>query len=184
MASSGIRKDIWTRRGFNERMQYSEDDEYTRWCRAQGYRIAYCPASVVMHSHNYTPRQAYKRSFGEAWALAAMSNELSLVGGTPSSRMGTMADEGIRPTSYLLLGGGYGRGEGGVWRTPDGDRPYNDLEFYVCLRGSRHWNEQYYQRPIEILGEILTPQTGVHVEFKIISLAELARQRVSMFSYD
>jgi rhamnosyltransferase len=24
-----------------------------------------------MHSHNYTPRQAYKRSFGEAWALAA-----------------------------------------------------------------------------------------------------------------
>ena len=23
-----------------------------------------------MHSHNYTPRQAYKRSFGEAWALA------------------------------------------------------------------------------------------------------------------
>jgi rhamnosyltransferase len=26
---------------------------------------------VVMHSHNYTPAQAYKRSFGDAKALAA-----------------------------------------------------------------------------------------------------------------
>src|SRR6185369_14937007 len=32
----------------------------------------YCPESVVMHSHNYTARQAYKRSFGEAKALAAV----------------------------------------------------------------------------------------------------------------
>lgn len=72
MVSSGLRKDVWARRGFLESMQYSEDDEYTRWCRAQGYHIAYCPESVVMHSHNYTPRQAYKRSFGEAWALAAV----------------------------------------------------------------------------------------------------------------
>lgn len=70
MVSSGLRRDVWAQRGFREAMQYSEDDEYTRWCRAEGYEIAYCPTSVVMHSHNYTPRQAYKRSFGEAWALA------------------------------------------------------------------------------------------------------------------
>jgi len=72
MVSSGLRRDVWTLRGFRETMQYSEDDEYTRWCRAEGYRVCYCPNSVVMHSHNYTPRQAYKRSFGEAWALAAV----------------------------------------------------------------------------------------------------------------
>lgn len=72
MVSSGLRKDVWARRGFLESMQYSEDDEYTRWCRAEGYRVVYCPESVVMHSHNYTPRQAYKRGFGEAWALAAV----------------------------------------------------------------------------------------------------------------
>jgi rhamnosyltransferase len=73
MVSSGLRRDVWARRGFRETMQYSEDDEYTRWCRAEGFRIAYCPDSVVMHSHNYTPRQAYQRSFGEAWALAGVS---------------------------------------------------------------------------------------------------------------
>jgi rhamnosyltransferase len=72
MVSSGLRKEIWSRRGFLETLQYSEDDEYTRWCRAEGYQVIYCPESVVMHSHNYTPRQAYRRSFGEAKALAAV----------------------------------------------------------------------------------------------------------------
>jgi rhamnosyltransferase len=72
MASSGIRKDIWSRRGFDERMQYSEDDEYTRWCRAQSYRVEFVPESVVMHSHNYTLPQVYKRGFGEGRALAAV----------------------------------------------------------------------------------------------------------------
>jgi rhamnosyltransferase len=72
MVSSGLRKDIWSKRGFLADMQYSEDDEYTRWCVAQGYRVVYCPNSVVMHSHNYTPEQAYKRSFGEARTLAAV----------------------------------------------------------------------------------------------------------------
>jgi rhamnosyltransferase len=72
MVSSGLRKDIWSRRGFLEKMQYSEDDEYTRWCREQNYDVVFVPESVVMHSHNYTPQQAYKRSFGEARALAAV----------------------------------------------------------------------------------------------------------------
>jgi rhamnosyltransferase len=74
MVSSGIRKDIWAKRGFLPKMQYSEDDEYTRWCRSEGYRTVYCPDSVVMHSHNYTPCQAFKRSYGEAKALAAVWN--------------------------------------------------------------------------------------------------------------
>jgi len=72
MVSSGLRKDIWNQRGFLEKMEYSEDDEYTRWCKAQGYCVVYRPDSVVMHSHNYTPGQAYRRSFGEARALAAV----------------------------------------------------------------------------------------------------------------
>ncbi len=71
MVSSGLRKDIWAKRGFLEKLQYAEDDEYTRWAKDQGYQIVYVPDSVVMHSHNYTPAQAYKRCFGDARALAA-----------------------------------------------------------------------------------------------------------------
>lgn len=84
----------------------------------------------------------------------------------------------------LFLGGGYGRGEGGVLRHPAGDRPYNDLEFYVAIGGNRHANEFRYRRRLEVLGEILTHLAEVEVEFKITSLAELAARPVSMFSYD
>lgn len=94
---------------------------------------------------------------------------------------------GLIPSHRLravLLGGGYGRGEGGVLRNGEGDRPYNDLEFYVCLRGNRHLNELRHHLPMEVLGEILTLMEGIEIEFKIISLAELRRSRVSMFSHD
>ena len=71
MVSSGIRRDVWQRRGFREDLQFAEDDEYTRWCIQQGFEIAYVPDSVAMHSHNYTPAQARKRAFGDARAMAA-----------------------------------------------------------------------------------------------------------------
>ena len=69
MVSSGLRKDVWSKRGFREDLQYAEDDEYTRWCKAQGYTVVYVPDSIVMHSHNYTTEQSYKRSFGDARAI-------------------------------------------------------------------------------------------------------------------
>ncbi|MFA6168933.1 MAG: glycosyltransferase, partial [Gemmatimonadaceae bacterium] len=252
MVSSGLRRDVWARRAFRETLQYSEDDDYTRWCRSAGYRIGYCPESVVMHSHNYTPRQAYKRSFGEAWALAAGGHDagpeshplraqflgwareaggdlyyclrtrrlrewLRAAGvrwqqrlgrrhGLPVGRQLREADppagarftldgdaalerhlalscarvaDGLRALlpdrklEAVLLGGGYGRGEGGVLRSPAGDRPYNDLDFTVAIQGGRRINALRYQRRLDVFGEILTHQADVEVEFKITSLAEL-----------
>ena len=69
MVSSGLRKDVWQQRGFREDLQYAEDDEYTRWCEAQGYNVVYVPESIAMHSHNYTVQQCYKRAFGDARAI-------------------------------------------------------------------------------------------------------------------
>jgi rhamnosyltransferase len=71
MVSSGLRKDIWSRRGFLETLQYAEDDEYTRWAKANGFKVSYCADSIAIHSHNYTTQQAYKRAYGDAKALAA-----------------------------------------------------------------------------------------------------------------
>src|SRR5581483_5484719 len=299
MVSSGLRKDVWARRGFLEKMQYSEDDEYTRWCRAEGYRIAYVPESVVMHSHNYTPQQAYKRSFGEAKALAAVWNgapgeinfprtvvlgwlndvrrDLQFCAGTgrwtelphaakirwqqrraklagfregwtfyrngrtelppgsglrqPSGAVGLTNAAPEAPEDWrspgrsreersrftldgsdaleahlaglcdkvlaevrslvpahkleaLVLGGGYGRGQGGVLKTSSGDLPYNDLEFYVFLRGNRLINERTHGAALRELGERLSPDAGLHVEFKVDSLARFRRSPVTMFSYD
>lgn len=84
----------------------------------------------------------------------------------------------------LVLGGGYGRGEGGVLRTDQGDQPYNDLEYYIFLRGNRLLNVRRFTPPLEELSEALSSEAGLHVEFKVDSLRCLASRPVSMFSYD
>lgn len=84
----------------------------------------------------------------------------------------------------VVLGGGYGRGEGGVRATPAGDQPYNDLEFYLFLKGSRLLNEQRYLKALAKFGTVLSEKADLHVEFKIESLRRFCRAPISMFSYD
>src|ERR1041385_8342203 len=84
----------------------------------------------------------------------------------------------------IALGGGYGRGEGGVLKTAVGDQPYNDLEFYVFARGPTWFNERCYASALHRAGEELSRTAGVEVEFKITSLAKLRRSPPSMFYYD
>ena len=84
----------------------------------------------------------------------------------------------------LVLAGGYGRGEGGVLRTAERDAPYNDLEFFVFIRGSTLLNDRRYKKALHQLGEKLTAVAGIEVEFKILSLAKLRRSGTSMFFYD
>lgn len=84
----------------------------------------------------------------------------------------------------VLLGGGYGRGEGGVLRTPAGDQPYNDLESFVFVRGNAVLAERKFRRPLHELGERLSPGAGLEVEFKVITLDKLRRSGPSMFYYD
>lgn len=91
---------------------------------------------------------------------------------------------GRRALEGILLGGGYGRGEGGVRPGAEGDRPYNDLEYYVLLRGSTVLNELRWARRLAALGHGLSVAAGVEVEFKVLSRRALRRGRVTMFSSD
>jgi hypothetical protein len=84
----------------------------------------------------------------------------------------------------LLLGGGYGRGEGGVLRQLEGDLPYNDLEFYVFVRGHTFLTEPAFRPRLQELSTRLHPTAAVEVEFKIASLKKLRSSPPSMFSYD
>jgi len=98
--------------------------------------------------------------------------------------------EGVRkiiPPSELeavMLGGGYGRGEGGVLPTAEGEEPYNDLEFYLLVRGNCRANEKRYLTELHQLGRRLEPEARVEVEFKILSRDKLERSPVNMFYYD
>lgn len=84
----------------------------------------------------------------------------------------------------LILGGGYGRGEGGVLSTEIGDAPYNDLEFFVLIEGPPRLNEHRYGAAIHELGHRMTGVLGIEVEFKILSLEKLRTSATTMFYYD
>ena len=73
MVSSVTRRSVLDQVPIREDLQYAEDDEWTRRLIARGFEIPYAIGSVVMHSHNYTLRQSYKRAFGDAKAMAATS---------------------------------------------------------------------------------------------------------------
>ena len=84
----------------------------------------------------------------------------------------------------IALGGGYGRGEGGVLKTPAGDRSYNDLEFFVFIGGNAILAERKFRHPLHELGESLSPDAGLEVEFKVLTLDKLRRSAPNMFYYD
>lgn len=74
--------------------------------------------------------------------------------------------------SAVILGGGYGRGEGGA--TPDG-KLYNDLDFFVIIRSERPSGELLSF--LAELSEKWSRELGVEVDFCCVSKARLKRNR-------
>jgi len=60
---SALRKDVWERLRFNEKIILSEDQEIARRILRQGWKIAYEPKSQVFHSHNYSLPDVFRRYF-------------------------------------------------------------------------------------------------------------------------
>jgi hypothetical protein len=99
----------------------------------------------------------------------------------------TRAVEKAIPKSILegmLLGGGYGRGEGGVLRTPHGEKPYNDLEFYIFLKGPALLTRRKFQPALDHRAHFLSEDADLEIEFRVTSLPKLRRSPPNMFDYD
>jgi rhamnosyltransferase len=75
MVSSVTHRSVLAQQPLREDLQYAEDDEWTRRLSAAGYQILYAEKSIVMHSHNYTLPQSYRRAFGDAKAMAAAGTD-------------------------------------------------------------------------------------------------------------
>jgi rhamnosyltransferase len=71
MVSCVVNRRAWEEQPFREDLQYAEDDEWSRRLKANGWGVIYAEKSLAIHSHNYTFKQAYKRCYGDSFALAA-----------------------------------------------------------------------------------------------------------------
>lgn len=65
----------------------------------------------------------------------------------------------------LALGGGYGRGEGGVYVVDGEERVYNDYDFFVIVPFSSRKRRKDVARRLLSVKEKLEPSYGVHVDF-------------------
>lgn len=74
-ANSAIRKEIWQRFNFNERVQYAEDILWQNEVIQGGFSIVYAPDSVVYHTHKPDIQRVYKNSRDCAYEVASMKQK-------------------------------------------------------------------------------------------------------------
>jgi rhamnosyltransferase len=65
---AGMRRSAWEQQAFYTDAWGSEDSHWGVRARERGWKIAYVPDAVAMHSHNYTLKQLYGRRFIEGEA--------------------------------------------------------------------------------------------------------------------
>lgn len=65
----------------------------------------------------------------------------------------------------VVLGGGYGRGEGGVRHTMEGGRLYNDLDFFVFTGGADSRTAARINSELKGVSELWEKRLGIAVDF-------------------
>lgn len=82
----------------------------------------------------------------------------------------------------VILGGGYGRGEGGVFKTPDGrGKLYNDLDFFVIAENVSHVRLKKVNKAMAAIGDDFSRRLEIDVDFgPAKSLRQLAKTPFSM----
>jgi glycosyltransferase involved in cell wall biosynthesis len=68
-ANAAIRRSLWEKHPYSERLTGLEDIAWSSWAKEQGYSIAYVAEAEVIHSHQETFQQVYNRYRREAIAM-------------------------------------------------------------------------------------------------------------------
>jgi len=76
-ANAAIRRDFWEEHHYNENLTGLEDLAWSSWAMESGYSIAYIAEAEVVHLHEETYKQVYKRYMREAIALKQILPESS-----------------------------------------------------------------------------------------------------------
>lgn len=68
-ANAAIRRELWLKNPYDEKLSGLEDLAWARWVQEQGYDIAYVPEAEVVHVHNETWQGIFNRYRREAMAF-------------------------------------------------------------------------------------------------------------------
>jgi rhamnosyltransferase len=66
-----MKRAAWERFPFDETVVMTEDQVWSRQALEAGYALVYAPELAVVHSHNYTLGQAFRRFFDAGWSAEA-----------------------------------------------------------------------------------------------------------------
>lgn len=94
--------------------------------------------------------------------------------------------EALRPVPLrgVVLGGGLGRGEGGLRRGPSGELPYNDYDLFVVLPTLPWAAMALVRRRLGALADRLTGELGVEVELAALPAGDLPRTPPTLMATD
>jgi rhamnosyltransferase len=70
--SAAIRRELLLKYPFDENLIMSEDQQFARDLLEGGYAIVYQPESVVIHSHAYSLKHAFRRYFDSVYSLTVI----------------------------------------------------------------------------------------------------------------
>ena len=73
----------------------------------------------------------------------------------------------------LVLGGGYGRGEGGGRQRGDAWEPYNDYDLFVIVKGVPAWRRGSLRTEVAALGRSLEEELDLEVELSAVRAEDL-----------
>jgi rhamnosyltransferase len=77
--SCAIRRSCWRDFPFDGNIVIAEDQEWAARVLGQGFNIVYQPASMVVHSHNYSPRQLFQVKRDVARSTGKFSSKTAAV---------------------------------------------------------------------------------------------------------
>lgn len=137
LVCSMIRKRAWIGNRFHTALTFAEDYVWSHRAQQQGLRIRYVPEAVVEHSHDYTPRELYRRHFGDSAALACIRETPP----NPSAFGGLVvpwAKRCLRDTWRLARMGALTE----AWRLPGYRWPVARGEWHGARAGWEHFRER------------------------------------------
>ncbi len=126
LASSAARKKVLEEHPFDEKIQYSEDVEWSLRIKNLGWKIRYVPSAVVEHSHNYSRKELKKRFYNEGLADGRIFGERPKF---LRSFLLPLLAESARDAAYLAK-------TGNVLSIPDGII-YRFIQRHSAYRGRR-----------------------------------------------